>query len=164
MNVASPLQEAAMANRRRLSHILLWAVLAPLACDVEETATLEVVVRVGPPVDASAFPAQVLIGFDSSGSGYVVFRVGFLCGPPSAPFFTTARFSGPMGGNATSVVDAWLVPLDPGAPVACGPLAAPQPVPRPAPRSAGVQQTSAEVEVLGGCGSGEARSATIVIG
>lgn len=152
-----------MANRRRLSRILLWAVLAPLACDVEEGATLEVAVRVGPPVDARAFPAQVLIGFDSSGSGYVVFRVGFLCGPPSAPFATTARFSGPMGGDGTSVVDAWLVPLDPGAPFTCGPLPTPQPIPRPAPRSAGVQQTSAEVEVLGGCGSGEVRSATVVI-
>ena len=154
-----------MANRRRRSGILLWAVLAPLACDVDETSTLEVVVRADAPRDPNAFPAQVFIGFDSSGSGYFVFSVGFLCGPPSAPFVTTARFSEPMmAGNGTAVVDAWLVPLDPGAPFTCGPLETPQPIPRPAPRSAGVQQTSAQVEVLGGCGSGEARSSTIVIG
>ena len=150
-----------MANRRRRSRILLWAILAPLACDVDETATLEVVVRVGAPIDKTASPAQVLIGFDSRGSGYVVFRVGFLCGPPSSPFVTTARFSEPMGGgNGPSAVDAWLVPLDPGAPFTCGPFAAPQPAPRPA----GFQRTSAQVEILGGCGNGEARSATVVIG
>jgi hypothetical protein len=153
-----------MPDRRRRSRILLWAVLAPLACDVDESASLEVVVRVDARDDASASPAQVFIGFDSSGSGYVVFRVGFLCGPASAPFVTTARFSEPMGGNGPSAVDAWLVPLDPGAPFTCGPAAAPQPVPQPAPRAEGFRRTSAQVEVLGGCGAGEVRSATLVVG
>jgi hypothetical protein len=152
-------------SNRRHSRILLWAVLAPLACDVDESATLEVVVRVDARHDARASPAQVLIGFDSSGSGYVVFRVGFLCGPPSTPFVTSSRFSEPMvGGNGPSAVDVWLVPLEPGAPFTCGPLAAPQPAPQPAPRPAGVQRTSARVEVVGGCGQGEVRSATVVIG
>lgn len=153
-----------MANSRRRSRILLWAVLLPLACDVDELATLEVVVRVEAPVQATALPAQVLVGFDSSGSGYVVFRVGFLCGSQGAPFVTTARFSEPAGGDGPSAVDAWLDPLDAGATFTCGPLAAPQPVPRPATRSAGLERTSAQVEILGGCGSGEVRSATAVIG
>jgi hypothetical protein len=156
-----------VANRRRRFRILLWAVVAPLACDVDEVSTLEVVVRVEAPVQATAFPAQVLVGFDSGGSGYVVFRVGFLCGPPSAPFVTTARFSEPMRGDRTSTVDAWFAPVDPGAPFTCGPVSAPQPV-QPVPavpaRSGGSRRTSAQVEILGGCGSGEVRSATVVIG
>lgn len=153
-----------MASRGRRSRILLLAVLAPLACDVDERATLEVVVRVEAPAQSAAFPAQLLVGFDSSGSGYVVFRVGFVCGPTSAPFVTTSRFSEPMGGDGPSAVDAWLVPLDPGARSTCGPLPAPERVPLPPPRTVGLQRTSAQVELLGGCGSGEVRSALVVIG
>jgi hypothetical protein len=164
MNMTAHVQEATVASRWRRSRILLWAVVAPLACDVYEISTLEVAVRVEAPIQATAPPAQVLVGFDSRGSGYVVFRVGFLCGPPSAPFVTTARFSGPMGGDGPSAVDAWFVPVDPGVPFSCGPVAAPQSVPQLPARSAGLQRTSAQVEVLGGCGSGEVRSATVVIG
>lgn len=152
-----------MPDRWRRSRVLLWAVLAMFACDVDEASMLEIVVRAEPPMQvATPFPAQVLVGFDSSGSGYVVFRVGFLCAP-SAPFVMTARFPQPTGGGATAV-DAWLVPFDSGSPFTCGPLAAPQPVSWPADRPAGVQRTSAQVEVLASCGAGDVRSATLVIG
>jgi hypothetical protein len=143
--------------------VLLSAVLAVFACEVEETSTLEVVVRADPPMRAStAFPAQVLVGFDSRGSGYLVFRLGFLCAP-EAPFSTAVTFSLPGAGGGTTAVDAWLVPLEGGFPFACGPLATPQPVPfRGGPD--GALRTRAGVEVLGGCGSGDVRSATLVLG
>jgi hypothetical protein len=148
----------------RRSRPLLWAVLAMLACDVDDTSTLEIVVRVEPTLQvATALPAELLVGFDSSGSGYVVFRVGFLCGPP-APFVTRAVFSGRTGVDTAKAVDAWVVPVASGARFTCGPVAAPQPVPAPPARSAGARSTSAQVEVLGGCGAGELRSATLVIG
>ena len=118
-----------MASRWR-TRVLLSAVLAMFACEVDDGASsLEVTVRAEPPMQVStSFPAQLLVGFDSSGSGYLVFRVGFLCAP-DAPFFTTATFSAP-GAGATAV-DAWLVPVQGGSPFACGPLATPQPVPWP---------------------------------
>ncbi len=149
-----------MAGRWR-RRALLSAVAAVFACEIEETSTLEVAVRADPPMrPSSSFPAQVLVGFDSRGSGYLVFRVGFLCAP-DAPFFTTVTFTLPGDGGATAV-DAWLLPVD-GSPFACGPLATPQPVPfRGGP--AGAPRTSARVEVLGGCGSGDARAATLVFG
>ena len=133
------------------------------ACGGEETSTLAVTVRVEPTTRVStAFPAQVLVGFDSSGSGFVVFRVAFVCDPLAAPFVTTAQFSTPTG-NDPAIVDAWIVPLGSAAPPACGPLPAPEPVPLPGPSSAGVQGTSAHVVILAGCGAGELRSATLVI-
>ncbi len=153
-----------MASRWR-PRLLLSAVVALFACEVDETgdsATLEVVVRAEPPIQGSTtFPAEILVGFDSSGSGFLVFRVGFLCSP-DAPFFTTATFSAPGPRDGGASVDAWVVPFDGGAPFACGPLATPQRV--PSPRAGGVPRTSARVEVLGGCGPGEVRSATLVIG
>ncbi len=149
-----------MASRWR-RRVLLSAVAAVFACEVEETSTIEVVVRADPPMrSSSSFPAEVLVGFDSRGSGYLVFRVGFLCAP-DAPFFTTVTFTMPGAAGGTTAVDAWLVPIDGGSPLACGPLQAPQPVPfRGAP--AGFPRTSARVEVLGGCGSGDVGSATLV--
>jgi hypothetical protein len=151
-----------VASRRRRPRALLSAVLALFACEVEETSTLEIAVRLDPPMEAqTSLPAEVLVGFDSSGSGFVVFRVGFLC-TPDAPFFTTATFSGP-GRGGPSAVDAWIVPIDRGSPFTCGPLATPQPVASPGGRS-GVPRTSARVQVLGGCGVGDVRSATVVIG
>jgi hypothetical protein len=143
--------------------VLLSAVAAVFACEVEEASTIEVVVRADPPMrSSSSFPAEVLVGFDSRGSGYLVFSVGFLCAP-DAPFFTTATFTLPGAAGGTAAVDAWLVPVDGGFPLACGPLPAPQPVPfRGGP--AGAPRTSARVEVLGGCGSGDVRSATLVFG
>jgi hypothetical protein len=155
--------EVAVASRRSRSRALLWGVLAMFACDGGyEAGTVVLVVRVEPTVQvATAFPAQVLVGFDSSGSGFVVFRIGFLCAPPSAPFVVTAQFSEPTG-NAPSAVDAWVIPVDSGTPPTCGPLPVPQPVTPPPPGSAGVR-TSGQVVVLGGCGSGEVRSATLVV-
>ncbi len=152
-----------MASRWRRSRVLLTAVVAMFACEVDETSTLEVEVRVEPPMQVStSFPAQILVGFDSSGSGYVVFRVGFLCAP-DAPFFTTATFTAPGPRDGATAVDAWLVPVAGGSPFACGPLATPQPVPWPG-GPGGAPRTSARIEVLGGCGAGEVRSATLVIG
>jgi hypothetical protein len=151
-------------DRSRRSRALLCALLATFACEVEEASTLEVVVRVeSPSQGAASFPAQVLVGFDSGGSGYLVFRVGFLCGPSASPFVTTARFSDPVAGDGPVVVDAWLVPFD-GAAFACGPLASPQAVPSRPGTAAGVRRTSANVVILGGCGSGDARSANLVFG
>lgn len=149
-----------MASRWR-RRVLLSAVAAVFACEVEETSTIEVVVRADAPMrSSSSFPAEVLVGFDSRGSGYLVFRVGFLCAP-DAPFFTTVTFTMPGAAGGTTAVEAWLVPIDGGSPLACGPLQAPQPVPfRGAP--AGFPRTSARVEVLGGCGSGDVGSATLV--
>lgn len=148
-----------MASRWR-RRVLLSAVAAVFACEVEETSTIEVVVRSDPPMrSSSAFPAEVLVGFDSRGA-YLVFRVGFLCAP-DASFWTTATFTVPGAGGGAVAVDAWLVPVGGGSPRPCGPLQAPQPVPfRGAP--AGAPRTSARVEVLGGCGSGDVGSATLV--
>ena len=111
---------------------------------------------------ATASPAEVLVGFDD-GSGYVVFRVGVLCGPAANPFVTTSRFPAQFSGDAATV-DAWLVPLHGEAPFTCGPLPSPQPASPPPARFEGVQGTSAQVGVLAGCGVGEVRAATLVIG
>jgi hypothetical protein len=155
--------EAAVANRKHRSRALFCVVLATFACDVHEGSTLEIVVRVEPRSQlATASPAQVLVGFDD-GSGYVVFQVGVVCGPTTDPFVTTSRFSTHLTGDAATV-DAWLVPLHAGAAFTCGPMLAPRPVPPPPARFAGVQGTSAQVAVLAGCGIGEVRSATLVIG
>ncbi len=151
-----------MASRWR-TRVLLSAVLATFACEVDDgygSSTLEIAVRLEPPLQAAtSFPAQILVGFDSSGSGYVVFRIGFLCAPDT-PFPMTATFPG--SGDGPAAVDAWIVPFDGGAPFACGPLATPQPVPFRGPPG-GAPRTSAQVEVLGGCGHGDVRSATLVI-
>ncbi len=151
-----------MASRWR-PRVLLSAFLAVFACEVEEPSTLEVVVRAYPAMRPStSFPAQILVGFDSRGSGYLVFRVGFLC-VPDATFTTTVTFPAPDAAGGTSVVDAWLVPVEGDLPFACGPLPTPQPVPfRGGP--ARVPRTSARVEVVGGCGSGDVGSATLVFG
>ena len=152
-----------MATCSRCARALLWAVVAAFACDAGEDSTLEVVVRVDPVVQsATTSPSQVLVGFDSSGSGYVVFRVGYLCGPPAAPFVTTARFTeGSTVSGAT--VDAWLVPLGSARPVSCGPLPLPElvaPVPPPFPPG---HRATAAIIVVVGCGAGEARSAALFI-
>ncbi len=146
-----------------LARALLWAVVAAFACDAGEESTLDVAVRVDSAVQSAATsPSQVLVGFDSSGSGYVVFRVGFLCGPPSPPFATTARFSGVSSGSGAKV-DGWLAPIGSGAPVSCGPLPLPEPVaPAPPPFAPGSGAT-AGIILVGGCGAGDARSATVVI-
>jgi hypothetical protein len=145
--------------------VLPWALAATFACqpyDASEDATLVVVVRVEPAVQtATAFPAQVLVGFDSSGEGFVLFRVGFVCDPPSEPFVLTARFQGAAGG--VSSVDAWLVPVGSGPPGACGALTVPEHVAASPPRGAGAR-TSADVAVLASCGEGEVRSGTLVFG
>lgn len=140
--------------------VLFAAVLAAFACEVEETSTLEIAVRVEPPARASSFPAQVLVGFDSSGSEFVVFRLGFLCAP-DAPFFTTVTFTAPERGPDS--VDAFLAPVVPGSAFTCGPLATPQRVPFPA-GAGGSSRTTAAFVVVGGCGTGDARAATVVIG
>jgi hypothetical protein len=151
-----------VASRWR-TRVLLSAVLATFACEVDDgygSSTLEIAVRLEPSLQAAtSFPAQLLVGFDSSGSGYVVFRIGFLCAP-DARFPMTATFPG--SGDGPTAVDAWIVPFDGRAPFACGPLAAPQPVPFRG-RPGGAPSTSAQVEVLGGCGNGDVRSATLVI-
>jgi hypothetical protein len=144
----------------RRARALLSAVLAALVCDAGEDSTLEVVVRVDPRVQASTTtPAQVLVGFDSSG-GFVVFRVGFLCAPPAAPFVATARFS---EGGSGSTVDAWLVPVGAGVAVPCGPSPAPVPVATVPPALAAGQGATAGIVVVGGCGAGETRSSTVFI-
>jgi hypothetical protein len=148
----------------RRSHGLLGIVLAAFACEVEDDgqSTLDVFVSVAPSVQAdTASPAQVLVSFDSGGSGVLVFRVGFLCRPPAVPFATTARFSGVS--NDEAVVHASVVPMDGGTPFACGPSPAPERVPSPAGGFAGARVASARADVAVGCGAGGARSATIVI-
>jgi hypothetical protein len=140
--------------------VLLAAVLAAFACEVEEASMLEVAVRIEPPVRASSFPAQVLIAFDSSGSGFAAFRVGFLCAP-DAPFFTTVTFTAPE--RAPDSVDAFVLPVVPGSAFTCGPLATPQRVPFSS-ATGGASRTSASFVVVGGCGTGDARVATVVIG
>ena len=145
-----------MPSRRS---VLLAAVVAAFACEVEETSTLEVAVRVEAPAAAPSFPAQVLLGFDSSGSGFVVFRVGFLCAP-DAPFFTTVILE---PGHAPRAVEAFLVPVERDSALACGPLATPQPVTL-APGAGTFARTSARLEVVGGCGAGAVRTATLVLG
>lgn len=146
-----------MTDRNHRSRALLYAVLAAFACGLEEETTLEIVVRVEQRGFETGFPAQVLVGFDD-GSGYVVFRVGVLCGPD--PFVATSRFSAGASGGA-STVDAWLAPLHAGAAFPCGPLPSPQPAPAPPARFA---RTSAQVDVLAGCGAGDVRTATLVLG
>jgi hypothetical protein len=153
-----------VANRSRRARALLWALLATFACDVGEESTLEIAVRVEPTIQvAPTSAAQLLVGFDSSGDGYVVFFFGTVCGPPTAPFVTTARFAQRAGGVEATAVDAWLVPVAPGVPVTCGPTPTPQPVSPPAARFAGGAGATAQVVVLAGCGAGEVRSATVVI-
>jgi hypothetical protein len=153
-------------KRGRGSRALLWALAAVFACEgyeEDEDGTLEVVVRVEPAARRTAsFPAEVLVGFDSSGAGFVLFRVGFLCAPPGESLALTARFAETAGGGP-STVDAWLVPVDSGTPAPCGALAAPERIASAPPRTAGVR-TSAEIAVLAGCGSGEVRSGTLVFG
>jgi hypothetical protein len=148
----------------RSARALLWALVAVLACDgYDEDATLVVAIRVEPAVQVTTeFPAQVLVGFDSSGSGFVVFRVGFLCGPPSAPVVITTRFPESAAGGP-SAIDAWVVPVDRGMVPTCGALPAPPPVASSPPRAVGAR-TRGNVVVLAGCGSGDVRSATLVIG
>lgn len=144
------------------SRALLWVVLASFACGGDETGKLLVVVRVEPTVQvATAFPAEILVGFDSSGSGFVVFRVGFLCAPPSAPAVFTATFSR-LDGDASSAVDGWVIPVAPGAAPTCGPLPEPRPVAPPPAGAPGVR-TSAQTGLLVGCGAGDTRSATLVV-
>ncbi len=145
-------------TRRWRPLVLLSTALAVFACELEEAWTLAVEVRADPRAARSS-AAEVLVGFDSRGQGYLVFRVGFAC--PGAPFSTTATFpvSGPPG--ETRTVDAWIVPVDGGSPFSCGPLATPQRVPSRGPAGA---QASARVQILGGCGSGEVGSAVLVFG
>jgi hypothetical protein len=150
-------ERVAMSSRRT---VLLAGVVAAFACEVEETSSLEVAVRVEPPAEAPSFPAQVLLGFSSSGSGFVVFRVGFLCAP-DASFFTTVILAEP--GDAPGAVDAFLVPVERGSAFTCGPLATPQPV-MLAEGSGTFSRTSARLEVVGGCGAGDVRAATLVVG
>jgi hypothetical protein len=150
-------------TRRRRSRELVWAVVAMLACGGEETSTLAISVRVEPTVEvATAFPAEILVGFDSSGSGFVVFRLGFLCAPPSVPFVVTTRLAEPVTGGP-SVVDAWLVPVGSATPRTCGALPAPELVAPPAPRPSGVR-TSGQATILLGCTAGEVRSANLTLG
>lgn len=154
-----------MGIGRRSSRALLWSLAAMFACDGydgEEESTLVLVVRLEPTVQAAtAFPAEVLVGFDSSGSGFVVFRVGFVCAPPSVPLELTARFS-ERTSDARTAVHAWVVPVHSGAPATCGALPVPVAVASPPAGTAGVR-TSADAVVLAGCGSGEWRSATLVL-
>jgi hypothetical protein len=151
-----------MSNRRVGSRALLWVLLATFACDGNDAATLQLVVRVEPTVQvATGFPAEVLVRFDSSGSGFVVFRVAFLCAPPAAPFIVPARFS-QLDGSASSAAHAWVIPVDSRTPSTCGPLPEPEAAPPPAASAAGVR-TSGQLGVLAGCGSGEVRSATLVV-
>jgi hypothetical protein len=149
-----------VARWSRRARALLSAVLATFVCNAGEESTLEVDVRVDPTVQASTTtPAQVLVGFESSG-GFVVFRVGFLCAPPAAPFVATIRF--PDGGSG-STVDAWLVPVGAGAAVPCGPSPAPVPVAPAPPALVAGQGATAGIVVVGGCGAGETRSSTVFI-
>lgn len=146
--------------------MLLWALAATVACagyDGGEDGTLVLVVRVEPTVQrATTFPAQVLVGFDSSGSGFAVFRVGFVCAPPGTPLVLTAQFPVAAAGGP-SAANAWLVPVGSGVVGAeCGALPAPQLVASSPPGSAGAR-ASGEVAVLAGCGSGEVRSGTLVL-
>lgn len=101
-----------MGTRWRSSRALPWALAAMLACGYEgDGDSLVIDVRVEPSVQAAtAFPAEVLVGFDSSGSGLVVFRVGFVCAPPSAPLVITARFP-EASAEPPRAVQAWLVPV-----------------------------------------------------
>jgi hypothetical protein len=155
-------QEVPVATRSRRSWCaLLWGVLVTFACGYEGSTV--VLVRVEPTVEpATSFPAQVLVAFSSSGSGSVVFRVGFLCAPPSVPFVVTAQFSDPTV-DAASVVDAWLVPVDSGTPGFCGALPVPQPVPSPPPRPLGAR-ASGNLDLIVSCGPGGARTAVLVLG
>jgi hypothetical protein len=99
----------------------------------------------------------VLVGFDSSGSGFVVFRVGFLCAPPSEPTVVTARFA-----DRPSKVDAWVVPVA-GTPGTCGALATPEQV-SSAPPGAAAVTTNADVAFFAGCGVGGTHAVTLVLG
>lgn len=147
---------------RKPRRALLGAVLAMLACGgYDGDSTFVVVVRVEPTVEeATAFPAQVLVGFDSTGSGFVVFRLGFLCAPPAEPFVVTASFA-ETGAERPSEIEAWVVPLDSGAPPACGALQVPEPVGSSLPRTGA--SARGEVAVFAGCGSGDAESLTLVV-
>ncbi|WP_242394434.1 hypothetical protein [Anaeromyxobacter oryzisoli] len=145
------------------SRVLLGFVLASLACGGDDDGKLLVVVRVEPTVQvATTFPAQVLVGFDSSGSGFVVFQVGFLCAPSSAPLVFTSTFSGLDGDASSRTVDGWVIPVRSGAAPTCGPLPEPRPVPPPPADAPGVR-TSGQAGLLIGCSAGETRSATLVI-
>lgn len=145
------------------SRALLWVVLASFACCGDDTGKLLVVVRVEPTVQVTtAFPAEILVGFDSSGSGFVVFQIGFLCAPPSAPAVFTATFSR-LEGNASSAVDGWVIPVAPGAALTCGPLPEPRPV-APPPAAAPGAWTRAQTGLLIGCAAGDTRSVTLVVG
>jgi hypothetical protein len=138
--------------------VLLGAVLAVFAVGAEETSTIEIAVSVEPPVEAAGLPAQVLVGFDSAGGGFLVFRVGFVC-TPDARFSSTVTF---QASAAPATVDAFLVPVERGAAFGCGPLATPQAVSPSAPL--GPAQASAGLHVAVGCGAGDVRTATLVIG
>jgi hypothetical protein len=152
-----------VATWSRCARALLWAVVAAFACDAGEDSTLEVVVRVDPVVQsATTSPSQVLVGFDSGSGGFVAFRVGFLCGPPAPPFVTTARFADASTASGATV-HAWLAPLGAGMPVSCGPVPFPAPVASVPPPFAPGSGATAGIIVVGGCGAGAARSATLVI-
>jgi hypothetical protein len=146
-----------VAISARRSHVLLGAVLAVFAVGAEETSTIEIAVSVEPPVEAAGLPAQVLVGFASAGGGFLVFRVGFVC-TPDARFSSTVTF---QTSAAPTAVDAFLVPVERGAAFACGP-ATPQAVSPSAPL--GPAQASAGLHVAVGCGAGDVRTATLVIG
>jgi hypothetical protein len=140
--------------------VLLSTILAAFAGEVEQSSTLEVAVRVDPPVEAASFPAQVLVVLDSGGSGFIAFRIGFLCAP-EATFSTTVTFDAPSRHEPESV-GALIVPAAPGQAVRCGPLAVAEPVPFP-PDTPAPPLTTARLQVVGGCGTGDVSAVALVL-
>jgi hypothetical protein len=147
-----------MTGRDR-SNALLAAALALVACD--ETWDLDVFVRVAPALAFREPPAlQILVAVDDGGDGWVVFRVGYVCG--SDPFATTARLHAPLGaGGAPVAVEGWVEPVPGGVAPFCGALPAPEPVaPAPPPRAV-LARTRADVTTPVGCGGVAAQEATL---
>jgi hypothetical protein len=148
-----------MTSRR--PRLLLGALFAAVAA-AGETPTLEVAVTVQPPVAVTSFPAQILLRFDSADGGFVVFRVGFLC-TPDASFSTTVTLQ-PRPGAEPGSVEAFVVPVENGSGVVCGPLAAPVEV-SPSGEPLGTAQATAGFHLAVGCGgSRDVRTATVFIG